>query len=33
MLQFFLEWGTKYSREKIWGQTVEQILKGRPSRD
>ena len=33
VLQSFLEGGTKYSREQIWRQSVEQILKERPSRD
>jgi hypothetical protein len=31
MLQFFLEGGTKYSREEIQRQNVEQQLKERPS--
>ena len=32
MLQYFLEARTKYSQEEIWRQSVEQILKERPSR-
>jgi hypothetical protein len=33
MFQSFLGGGTKYSREEIWRQSVEQRLKERPSRD
>jgi hypothetical protein len=33
MLQSFLEEGTKYSKEEIQRQNVEQRLKERPSRD
>jgi hypothetical protein len=33
MLQSFFERGTKYSREEIWRQCVEQRLKEKPFKD
>ena len=33
ILQFFLEGRTKYSRQEIWRERVEQRVKERPSRD